>query len=351
MAQANDSIVSLDALPLAWEALERESAHGTGSGRLERRLAPGSAANLFVCLELPERHLSLHLELTTRFLPSSPLPDQMRGVAIRVERVKPGAEGTVRVILTLVDNSRRELFSALARDVAQATVRERSEPAQVKAMLNRLEAWQRLLDRLKPEGLTPQEQRGLVGELLVLERLCLPPLGGAEAVRRWEGPVGGLQDFVLPHGALEVKCTARQPAESFHASHLAQLDDSGLERLALVVVVVEEGEAVVGSTLPDHIERLRVRLAEESPNAEAMFWERLQQMGYLPEQSELYLRKKYAFRELMMYHVNADFPRLLRTSVPQGILEAEYDVSLLACQAFRISPEHLVSQWIGAPHE
>jgi hypothetical protein len=48
--------------------------------------------------------------------------------------------------------------------------------------------------------------RGLIGELVVLERRVLPEFGPDDAVSAWTGPLGTPHDFQLPTGLkIEVK--------------------------------------------------------------------------------------------------------------------------------------------------
>ena len=51
-----------------------------------------------------------------------------------------------------------------------------------------------------------EEQKGLLGELLVLERpFCCLTSGASTAVAAWRGPLGSPKDFEIGRVAIEVK--------------------------------------------------------------------------------------------------------------------------------------------------
>lgn len=332
-----------------WQEMEADPT--PGEGWLTRRLAPHRPAQLFCALKRPENLPGLLLEVETRALPVGEEPPATRGFALRIERLTPGPQGSVRLSLTLLEPHWREVFSALVKDVAAAVLPQLTQLRQVKALYERLHLWRRFMEKWGPEGLTLEAQLGLFAELVALELICLPHLNALEAVQRWQGPAGGLHDFVLPGGALEVKGTSRLPVTEFEVHHLGQLDETGLARLALLLVSLEAGPAVAGKTLPERIERLRVRLAADSQEAAALFDDHLLTVGYLDEQSRRYQSRRYIVRDVFYFEVKEGFPRLRVADVPSGVVDCQYVVSMLACQPFRITPETLLHHWIGVSHD
>lgn len=61
--------------------------------------------------------------------------------------------------------------------------------------------------------LSAEEQKGLIGELLVLERYLIPLFGPADATSAWVGPTGSPKDFECGRTAIEAK--ARRGAAPF----------------------------------------------------------------------------------------------------------------------------------------
>ena len=83
-------------------------------------------------------------------------------------------------------SNNRYLFSPFILDVL---IKELDEPMQ--AFRQTVEEWR---ERWRPQGgLSPSEQRGLLGELIVLQHLM--DTHGTNALNHWDGPDGGLHDF------------------------------------------------------------------------------------------------------------------------------------------------------------
>ena len=65
------------------------------------------------------------------------------------------------------------------------------------AALSRTWRWHHLLRGGRGTLLSPEEQKGLLGELFVLERLLLPRMDASSAVTAWRGPLGAPKDFEI----------------------------------------------------------------------------------------------------------------------------------------------------------
>ena len=109
--------------------------------------------------------------------------------------------------------------------------------------------WKAFFDRWGAP-LSPEEQRGLFGELIVLEHLI--EAGSSTRVRDWVGPEGKLHDFESAEWHIEVKTSMKNdPTAMIHP--LNQLDPHELS-FNLVVVKIKPGEAI---TLPEKIAVMR----------------------------------------------------------------------------------------------
>ena len=85
-----------------------------------------------------------------------------------------------------------------------------------------------------------KEQRGLLGELIVLDKLISSGTSGA--VNNWVGPLGNTHDFESDFLNLEIKTTTKQPA-SVQISLIKQVAPmEGSKTLHLIVVGLENGE-------------------------------------------------------------------------------------------------------------
>jgi len=105
--------------------------------------------------------------------------------------------------------------------------------------------------------------RGLIGELVVLERRVLPEFGPDDAVSAWTGPLGTPHDFQLPTGLkIEVKAL-NHDADRVRINGLGQLDGAG-DPLQLAAVRLEDTgrDATAAITPSRQVARLRACLSE-----------------------------------------------------------------------------------------
>ena len=96
-----------------------------------------------------------------------------------------------------------------------------------------LEDWQELW-RGKRGRLGPEEQRGLLGEIIVLSSLIQH---NKSSIHSWVGPLRELHDFAGRKAHLEIKTTARQPPSVF-ISEVGQVAPfQGEDELHLILVL------------------------------------------------------------------------------------------------------------------
>lgn len=217
------------------------------------------------------------------------------------------------------------VFAELCRDIIEFT-REavnRGQPSGL--VLSRIERWRSLMQQ-QPEGLSRAKIRGLIGELLVLERELLPTLGPDQAVSAWTGPLGTSQDFRLPDGwKLEVK-TLDRSADRVQINGLDQLDGGGDPLQLLIVRLEDTGIDAEGAiTAAGLVGQLRVLLSQ-APNALQTFEMLLRFVSWNDAADSETVAVRLT--RIDRYDVDAGFPRLTPATVPPAVVEATYKIIL-----------------------
>ncbi|MDE3775442.1 PD-(D/E)XK motif protein [Sinorhizobium meliloti] len=251
--------------------------------------------------------------------------------------------GGVLLVLSLEETSRRDLFAEICSDCIRSVLRceDEGESELVTVFAARLAAWRAFL-RDQTGGLSRNEIVGLIGELVVLDRLLD---GNAEAVAAWKAPDDGLHDFVLSGHGLEVK-TALGPAQQLHISTLDQLDDAGL--VSLHVAHVRLVESVAGETLGQITARIEQRLNGE--RARSGFRNALLRRGLAPG-GDTNAGPRVACAGIDCYAVNDGFPRVRRRDVALGIAEATYQVEVRALVGFAVNAVVVLDAFGGTGNE
>ncbi|MDR2125714.1 MAG: PD-(D/E)XK motif protein [Prevotellaceae bacterium] len=111
------------------------------------------------------------------------------------------------LVIKLLHYQSRDVFAVMCENMIQSVWSLRSEKQVVGTIINQLEKWQALFEKLKGESLTPSEQQGLYGELHFLQKFIAKHEAVA-ALNAWVGTDREVRDFQYNDWAVEVKTTA-----------------------------------------------------------------------------------------------------------------------------------------------
>jgi hypothetical protein len=238
-------------------------------------------------------------------------------------RQRPDGRWSMRVFL---DEPRLlAVFAELCRDIIEFTRGNAAKGQPSGLVLSRIERWRNLL-QAEAIGLSRTQLRGLIGELLILERELLPTLGPDQAVSAWTGPLGTSQDFRLPSGiSLEVKAVDRH-ADQVQINGLDQLDSAGDPLRLLVVRLQDTGIDAEGAlTATRLVARIRHHL-QHAPAASQTFEMLLRFAGWDDNANTDTVVVRLV--RIDRHDVDDGFPRLTAATVPTAIVEATYKIAL-----------------------
>jgi hypothetical protein len=238
--------------------------------------------------------------------------------------------------ISLEDRSQVEIFEALCRDVVAAGERADTADAVLSRAILRTMRWHHLLRAGVVEGLSIEEQRGLVAELAVLRDLA-DRHGALSAIGAWMGPTGSPKDFELADIHVEVKARRGAAHPKITISSAAQLATVDGFALYLLVIDVDTALADQGMTLADHVEATAACFAGD-PAATSLWEQRLAATGYLSEQVDPH--RVWKVGHARIFEVVEEFPRLV-PPLPEGVDDLKYSVSLAACAPFEVADEVL----------
>lgn len=303
------------------------------SGRYTQlRINGVSAIDAFAARKIEDDLEALLLEVEPSTLARIVEWPLSRGFQIDFGATDPGSPIRTRLYLQLTDERYRDVFYTLCEDVCSVLAEASGEQEAIRAFHSRLVRWQAFLKKHPPDGLSPEEQVGLFGELLILNDLFLPRLEPSLTVRAWRGCRKAHQDFQFSDRALEVKTTRAVTPSTIRISNVQQLDEDGVAPLVLTLVVVHANQTS-GETLPDMVEKIRTVLPDD---ARERFDDGLIEVGYLDIHDKLYVNSRYQVNGVLHHEVRDGFPRLLREQLPEGVKAVQYDISIDAARPFLI---------------
>ena len=173
--------------------------------------------------------------------------------------IEPRIEGEpARFILELTRNENREIFHQLCLDIIESTSACADQKSALATLIRRTWRWHGMLKGGQDERLSPEAQKGLVGELRVLELVLLPRFSASDAFEFWRGPEDAPKDFSIGNIAIEAKAKrgAAQPYVQISSEH--QLDEQDISQLFLAVTYVDDAAAEIQGalTLTEYVGRI-----------------------------------------------------------------------------------------------
>ncbi|WP_419318397.1 PD-(D/E)XK motif protein [Caulobacter sp. ErkDOM-E] len=305
-------------------------------GMLLRRVDPSHAADFFWARDAGGR---CALVLVT---PEATQVDDARPELNGIEIVEaPDQDGKHAFVLVLRREEDRELFRKLCDDIVDACRGLSGPQAFLTATIRRAWKWHSLLRGATRPRLGPEEQQGLIGELLFLERLA-STLTPKTALEAWRGPLGEPKDFAFGGRAVEVKSRhIGKDAIKVSSEHQLQLVEGQDLFLLVHALTPTAPETASAFTLDMLVERVRKALCAADPSSEEGFEARLLSVGYSVDHD--YGDAWWSAISTSAFRVNESFPRLEASSLPTGVSNVSYWLALNICAPFEVADIDILS--------
>ena len=238
------------------------------------------------------------------------------------------------LVLTLENQVNSDLFHGLCETMISSLKTVDDHATALSVALAHIKRWKAFLAGKKSRLLSSEEIRGLYGELLFLRYLYQGKLDQQSALEAWGGPEGEHQDFIFQNSAVEVKALSGRERSTVRISSEDQLE-ALCDNLYLVIYRLSE---LPGSERALSLNGLVHAIEAELNEAEAIegFFQRLSAYGYV-EMVE-YDKPEFVVKAHRAFRVNDEFPRLIRSRLPDGIVRLKYELELETIGAFECDP-------------
>ena len=330
--------------PDPWKGIAPPAQATSVSGR---RVAPDIQWALYWAIDNDNSCL-LMLRYESENRPEGRLPN-LRGLEIETRQPQPEGEGLL--VIRLKDNEQRDIFHRLCLDIIDATRAAKSEPEAIGRFLSRTWRWHWLLRGGRDDKLTSEEQKGLMGELWILQQILIPNIGAATAVQAWTGPLDAPKDFEIGRICIEAKARRGSATPYVAISSEIQLDRSGLERLFMNVLNVSASSAddPKGVSVTDMSKVVLEDIQNLDASVVNSFEERLFAYGF--DWSHDYSDSKWLIGTDTLFEIVDDFPCITPTMYRTGISSVRYWISLQECEPFRFDQGELISLLKGMEND
>jgi len=303
------------------------------TGLLKRLYTNDSELYIYAVFQNPERHCGIALSFDKSISIDVSSFSNLRDLQVVLTNDNSFPDNNLLVIKLLHYQS-RDVFAVMCENMIQSVLSLRSEKQVVRTIINQLEKWQALFEKLKGEGLMPSEQQGLYGELHFLQKL-IAQQDAVAALNSWVGTDREVRDFQYNDWALEVKTTAGNNHEKINISSERQLDETLLKNLFLFHLSVETAKKN-GESLNSKINSIRDTL-QDDVSALNVFNNKLLEVGYFEKHTHLYEEKCYQIRNENYYRIDGDFPRIKEKEIRNGVGDVKYSIILSQCNEYLVS--------------
>lgn len=262
------------------------------------------------------------------------VPPRPRGFTLDVEIRGDVVE--VRIFLRATED--RDVFLTLCRDIVDYSSSGASPEDCTKRAFRRIGHWHSLMLRARSSAMDAREIRGLIGELLMLEKLMVS-IGTEAALNAWVAPEKHPQDFALDSRIVEVKTRASGSRFEVQISSLEQLEVLNLPVFLLVIELVASTQSD-SMSLNEVCARLLEIARLDGPVQEDRLEMALLKRGFVRQEG--YDLDRYRVAGSSAFAVRDGFPTITRPQVNVRVVKAQYTIDLSTLPEFIVPVESII---------
>lgn len=233
---------------------------------------------------------------------------------------------------SLVEDGYKDMFVLFCEDIVFSSACIANKEKATRYVGKRYKEWREMLANARGNLLSPEEIKGLLGEMYFLKEYLSVQYGTEKAAMAWTGPKRLPQDYIIDDTWYEVKTVSSSRTE-VSISSIEQLDCARPGEL----VVIRADKTSVTNTNALNLNVLYKALIAELPddNTKERFSTMLLRYGYYPRSE--YEDEEYTFevKAVARYAVSADFPCIRRSNLPESVTETKYSLCLAVIDSFR----------------
>lgn len=239
-------------------------------------------------------------------------------------------DGDYVLSFNLLDDSLSDIFYQFISDIVDKAYNI-NDYSPIAFVIERWKKWINMFKNPKNIFLSENEVRGLLGELIYLEKCMFDKYGIDRSLESWIGSSLSHKDFEIDDTWYELK-TIRENALTVTISSIEQLDSNEYGELVLVKLEPSNESISEPIKLNDYINKIRSCFSNDSQLK--TFNEKLDERKYFyaPE----YDKYVYSIKSIDHYGVNEEFPRLKENDLPDSIARASYELYIKKIEKFKI---------------
>lgn len=267
------------------------------------------------------------LLLITEIRPANIVPSKMIATSVGVRKDKRWA-----LTFSLIDDTYMDMFLLFCSDIIDTSRNLRNKSKAAWFVVNRYNEWREMWANSRGSLLSPEEIKGLLGEMFFLQKYLVPKYGAEQAVMLWTGPRRLPQDFISSETWYEVKTISSSSGEVVISS-IEQLDTPKAGEL--VIIHADKTSPANANAIGLNYLYSTISAALSDDDVKVWFSNMLLQFGYYPRPEYESPENLFEIKRVSHYMVDSTFPCLRRDTIPVSVIKVKYSLSLAAISSYR----------------
>lgn len=265
----------------------------------------------------------------TMFVISSQKPNSLKSSLLIDVYIGLRSDGRFGLSFSLKDTTFFDLFCHFCDDIISSSKFILLPEKGVEFICSRYEKWQTMLKKDTSTLLSKSEIKGIIGEMYFLKNYMIPTYGEDMAINSWMGPQLLPQDFMCEEKWYEIKSISSN-RDTLTITSLEQLDSNIVGELVVIYLDSTSVTTLSKITINELYHELKRGIHSEKLCCK--FTDILLLLGYYPR--EEYDEYAFKFSKCARYMIDMKFPCIRKSDIPQSIIAAKYELSLLSISNF-----------------
>jgi len=268
--------------------------------------------------------------------------DKLKSVDFVIENIKikkTNFKNTKGISLEIEDNSVLSIYLNkvnflnvylnLIEEIINSISHENNEEKIKTIIEEKLNAWKKCFENEDFSGLTKEEELGLIGELLTINKLFdLKEYEIEEILSCWKGPENNLHDFKFTDKIYESKTSFTNIVK---ISNIDQLDYETYKNLFLFKIILTKNTNQLNININNLIKDLRNKFKNKEQRQ--LFNNKINLYGYFDYHAESY-KDFYNLLSIHKYKIDENFTTINKKDLKLGIQNINFEIDISYCQKY-----------------
>ena len=296
---------------------------GTKKGKFYRTIFPELTIEIRTCLQNSIKFKSVEFVFEKNIGIKEKLEiDETSGIEIKIHEDDTNSQNNL-IDIKLKNNNLLEIYLEFLENILENIRFISNKTTVVNLILKKINIWIKFFKKKKFEGLSEEEIRGLLGELLFIKKFSTNE-DFKKNILKWKGCENGLHDFDFKDKKAEIKTFGKNGI--IRISLPDQLDIKKNKNIYFICfgLLKKDGQF----SLNDLIDQIKEKLDNDLL---LIFKDKLKSYGYFEIHKNDYNEKYRNFDE-HFYKITNEFPKIMTKDTQSGITNISYglDTNLLS---------------------